>query len=403
MIPFIHRAKAASIAVLAFVLASASTLGAQERLLLPEGTVLTVSTEERLDSGTMRQGQDFTTTVQDSVRVEGYTVIPAGSHITGEVTLVRRADDRDSGVLGVEFTTLRLPDGRAIAIDGKLTSTDPAERRQIEARGDARVVLVGGRQGVGATVGALGGGSDRDDPVSSVLGAIGALLSEGSDVEVPEGTTLAVQLEQPVVLAARGAPARQPDAFTIYTSEETIRAAQRALRERGYYRGPSDGQLNESTQRALLAFQIDNGVLATGNLDGRTAELLGLQVGVAASLTSGEARFVRRTAQSLVTRWRDHVGIDPNGRMDARRYYDVSEVELYFALSAFADNAGLYEQIVRASGNVDGLGAASAALVEAAREVEAAMEDVSVPNRTERSWEQIRRVLADLDPEYGAR
>ncbi|MBW3661288.1 MAG: peptidoglycan-binding protein [Gemmatimonadetes bacterium] len=398
MIPFVRRAGLVLLAFLALSTVRSSILQAQQRLLLPEGTVLTVDTDERLDSGTMREGQDFTTTVQDSVRVDGYTVIPAGSEIVGQVTLVRPADDRESGVLGVEFSTLRLPDGSATAIDGKLTSTDPAERRQIEARGDARVVLVGGRRGVGATIGAIGAGQ-ADDPVSGVLGALGALLSEGSDVEVPAGTTLAVQLERPVVLTARGAPALRPDAFTIYTSEETIRAAQEALRQRGYYRGPADGRLSEATQRALLAFQVDNGVLATGNLDGRTAELLGLSVGVAAALTPGEASFVRRTAQSLVTRWRDYVGIASNGRMDARPY-DPAEVELYFAFSGFTDNAGLYEQIVRASGNVDGLGAASGALIEAARRVDAAIEPVRLPARTEDTWNQVRRVLGDLDPEY---
>lgn len=399
MTPFARRVGIALTAILAFSILHVPATSAQDRLLLPEGTVFTVATGQRLDSGTMRQGENFTTTVRDSVRVEGYTVIPAGSEVVGEVTLVRRADDRDSGVLGLEFTTLRLPDGRRVAIDGKLTSTDPAERRQIEARGDARVVLVGGREGVGATVGALGAGRG-DDPVSSVLGAIGALLSEGSDVDVPAGTTLAVQLQSPVLLAARGAPARHPDAFTIYTAEETIRAAQEALRQRGYYRGPVDGRLSEATQRALLAFQIDNRVLATGNLDGRTAELLDLRVGVAAALTPGEASFVRRGAQSLVTRWRDYVGIASNGRMDARRYYDESEIDLYFAFSAFADNAGLYEQIVRASGNVDGLGAASGALVESARGVDAAMDAVDPPARTEATWEQVRRVLSDLDPGY---
>ncbi len=401
MIPFAPRAGIALLALLALSLARSPVAPAQERLLVPDGTVLTVTTNQPLDSGEMQQGQDFTTTVTDSVGVDGYIVIPAGSEIVGQVTLVRRADDRQSGVLGLEFTALRLPNGQTTAIDGKLTSTDPAERRQIEARGDARVVLVGGREGVGATVGALGGGNARD-PISSVLGAIGALLSEGSDVEMPAGATLAVQLQRPVVLVARGAPARRPDAFTIYTSEQTIRAAQEALRQRGYYRGSIDGRLNETTQRSLLAFQIDNGVLATGNLDGRTAQLLGLEVGVAAALTADEASFVRRTGQSLVTRWRDHVGIAPNGRMDGGRYYDTSEVELYFALSAFTDNAALYEQIVRASGNVDGLAAASGALVAAATDVDAAMEGVRLPARTEASWDQIRRVVADLDPEYAS-
>ncbi|HUF90336.1 MAG TPA: peptidoglycan-binding domain-containing protein [Gemmatimonadota bacterium] len=388
------------VAVLA--LAWPGVLTAQQRFLVPAGTVLTVTTDQRLSSATMAQGTRFTTTVADSVRVDGYTVIPAGSRIAGEIAVVRRANRNDSGVLGVNFDELQLVGGGRVAIDGKLTSTDPAERRQIDARGDSQVVLVGGRQGVGATIGAIGA-SEGTDPVAGILGALGALLSEGSDVELPAGTSVAVQLEQPVVLNAIGAPARRPDAFTIYTASETIRAAQEALRTRGYYSGPMDGRLSDSTRRALLAFQIDNGVLATGNLDGRTAERLGVEVSLATALTPGEASYVRGVAQDLVTRWRTALGVTAAGRMEGRQLYDEAEVELWFALSGFADAAGLYEQVVRASGNVQGVAAAGAALVGSARRVDAAMDRIEVPARLARSWTLVRQELGILDPAYTGR
>ena len=375
---------------------------AQQRVLLPEGTVLTVTTDQLLSSASMTQGATFTTTVEDSVNVEGHTVIPAGSRIAGVVTFVRPATRNDSGVLGVEFDELRLAGGGAVAIEGKLTSTDPAERRQIDARGDSQVVLVGGRQGVGGVIGAIGAGQESD-PVSGILGAIGAMLSEGSEVELPAGTPVAVQLERSIVLAAVGAPARRPDAFTIYTAAETIRAAQEALRSRGYYRGPTDGNLTDATQRALLAFQIDNRVLATGNLDGRTAELLGLEVGVAVALTPNEASYLRGLAEDLVTRWRASIGVTTAGRMDSRRLYEENEVNLWFAFSGFADAAALYEQVVRTSGNVPGLAAAGAALVDSARNVDEAMVGVRVPARTQRSWDAVRQEMQILDPQYAGR
>jgi peptidoglycan hydrolase-like protein with peptidoglycan-binding domain len=392
-----------AIAVLAApaLFALAEPAAAQQRLLLPEGTVLTVTTDQRLSSATMTQGTRFTTTVQDSVRLDGYTVIPAGSRIGGVVTLVRRAGNGNSGVLGVEFDELRIAGDGTVAIEGKLTSTDPAERRQIDARGDSQVVLVGGRQGVGAAIGAIGAGQSGD-PVSGILGALGALLSEGSNVELPAGTRAAVQLQRPLVLTALGAPARRPDAFTIYTAAETIRAAQTALRTRGYYRGAIDGRLGDDTQRALLAFQIDNGVLATGNLDGRTAELLGLEVGLATALTPSEAGYLRGLAEDLATRWKTAIGVTTAGRMDARRFYEEDEVELWFALSAVADATRLYEQVVRASGNVQGLAAAGAALVDSATRVDAAMRTVTVPTRLARTWEAIGREIEILDPTYSA-
>ena len=389
-------------ALMATALLAPRAVWGQQRVLLPEGTVLTVTTDQRLTSASMTQGAAFTTTVEDSVNVEGHTVIPAGSRIAGVVTFVRPATRNDSGVLGVEFDELRLARGGTVAIEGKLTSTDPAERRQIDARGDSQVVLVGGRQGVGGAIGAIGAGQESD-PVSGILGAIGAMLSEGSDVDLPAGTQVAVQLQRPVVLTAVGAPARRPDAFTIYTAAETIRAAQEALRSRGYYRGAIDGQLTDATQRALLAFQIDNRVLATGNLDGRTAELLGLEVGLAVALTPNEASYLRGLAEDLVSRWRNSIGVTAAGRMDSRRLYEEDEVGLWFALSGFADAAGLYEQVVRTSGNVPGLAAAGAALVDAARAVDEAMVGVQIPARTQRSWNAVRQEMEILDPEYASR
>ncbi len=389
-------------AALAMVLLAPGAAWTQQRVLLPEGTVLTVTTDQRLSSASMTEGDRFTTTIEDSINVEGYTVIPAGSRIAGVVTIVRRASRNESGVLGVEFDELRIAGGGTVAIDGKLTSTDPAERRQIDARGDAQVVLVGGRQGVGGVIGAIGAGQESD-PVSGILGAIGALLSEGSDVELPANTQAAVQLERSIVLTAVGAPARRPDAFTIYTAAETIRAAQEALRSRGYYRGATDGRLTDATQRALLAFQIDNRVLATGNLDGRTAELLGLDVGVAVALTPNEASYLRGLAEDLVNRWRASIDVTAAGRMDSRRLYEDDEVGLWFALSAFADAAGLYEQVVRTSGNVPGLAAAGAALVDSARRVDEAMVGVRIPARTQRSWDAVRQEMEILDPQYASR
>src|ERR671915_2288115 len=265
------RAKAMA-AGMVFMLVAATGLSAQARVVLPEGTVIVVRTSSALESATAKVGQTFETVVVDTVRVENFTVIPAGSRIRGVVTFAQPADRQRSGVIQVNFDRLTLPDGRSQALSGKLTSTDAAERRQIESDPNARVVLVGGRSGVGAAI--AGAGSERS-PASGILAALGGLLSEGRDVRVPAGTPLAVQLEQGLVLRGRGA-ARAPDAFTIYTSADRIRAAQQALAQQNYYRGPINGRLDDATQRALFEFQIDKNIIATGNLDGRTAQALGI-------------------------------------------------------------------------------------------------------------------------------
>ena len=390
---------AAGVWTLVFMLVAVPGLSAQTRVVLPEGTVIIVRTSTPLESATAKAGQTFETVVVDTVRVENYTVIPAGSRIRGVVSFAQPADRQRSGVIEVGFDRLTLPDGKVHQLRGKLTSTDAAERRQIESDPNARVVLVGGRDGVGAAI--AGAGSERS-PASGILAALGNLLSEGRDVRVPAGTPLAVQLEQGLVLRGRGA-ARAPDAFTIYTSADRIRAAQQALARQNYYRGPINGRLDDATQRALFEFQIDKNIIATGNLDGRTAEALGITTTADATaliLSPEEASVVRRAAQALVGRLRQDIGISAAGRLDVRRTYAESDVELWFALSAFADNASLYEQLLRVSGNVEGSAQAGKALVGAARRVDAALQRGTTSQQVQNAWSSIRAQLGELDPSY---
>ena len=395
------RPLAGAVWTLVFTLLAVSGLSAQTRLVLPEGSVIIVRTSSPLESSTAKAGQTFETVVVDTVRVDNYTAIPAGSRIRGVVTFAQAADRQRSGVIEVNFDRLTMPDGRAYTFNGKLTSTDAAERRQIESDPNARVVLVGGRGGVGA---AIAGAGSENSPASGILAALGNILSEARDVRVPAGTPLAVQLENGLVLSRRGS-ARAPDAFTIFTAADRIRAAQEALARQNYYRGPINGQLNEATQRALFEFQIDKGIIATGNLDGRTAQALGLSATADATagamiLSPEEASVLRRGAQALAGRYRQDLAVSTTGRLDSRRAYAEGDLDLWFALSAFADNASLYEQLVRVSGNVEGSALAGRALVGAARRVDAAFQRGRTSSQIQGAWASIRAQLAELDPTY---
>lgn len=385
-----------ALATACFTLLAASDLAAQTRVVLPEGSVIIVRTTTALESSTARQGQTFETVVVDTVRVDNFTVIPAGSRIRGLVTAAQAATRQQSGAIQVHFDRLTLPNGASIAFRGRLTSTDAAERRQIESDPNARVVLVGGRSGVGAAIAGAGGSA-----ASGILGALGGLLSQGSDVRLPAGTPLAVQLESGLVLTRTGA-ARAPDAFTIYTSVEMIRAAQQALARENYYRGAITGRLDDATHNALFEYQVDRGIIATGNLDGRTAQSLGISTRgvVVAVLSPAEASLVRQAASALVARERQDLAISAAGRLDARRAYGEGDVELLFALSAFSDNAALYEQLVRVSGNVEGVVLAGRSVVASARRVDAALQRTRTTSQVQSAWASIRAQLAELDPAY---
>lgn len=374
-------------ATLLLSLFAASALPAQTRVTLPAGTVFLVRTEQPLESANASVGQTFTTTVSEDVSVNGYTVIPANSRVRGVVSYVQRANRSQSGVMQVVFDRLTLASGGAYTIAGKLTSTDSTERRQIDARSDSRVVLVGERGGLGA---AIAGAGSRSSSSSSILSALGNLLSEGTDVAVPAGTTFAVQLEQSLTLSVRGT-ANLSDESTIFTASDRIRAAQQALARRSYYRGTVTGVLDNATRKALFEFQLDNNINATGNLDGRTASALGIfRNGGSANgavLSVRDAAVLRRAAQALAARQRENLNTD-------------ADVDLYFAFSAFADNSALYENFVRTTSNSDTPVMAGRALVNAARRVDNALQSSRPSTSVQNLWDQIRRQLATLDPSY---
>jgi peptidoglycan hydrolase-like protein with peptidoglycan-binding domain len=396
---FISRAAG----TLALSLLAASNLSAQRSLVLPEGSVIIVRTNSVLQSTNAQAGQTFTTTVVDPVGIDNYTVIPAGSTIRGVINYAQPATRQQSGVLGVAFDRITLADGTSYAINGRLTSTDSMERRQIEQQADPRVVLVGGRGGIGAAI--AGAGSDRS-PASGILGALGSLLSEGRDVRVPVGTNLAVQLEQQVVLRGRGT--RQvADAYTIYTSSEMVMAAQQALARQNYYRGPINGELDDATRNAIFEYQLDNGMVATGNLNGRTARALGLSTSVGtttgnvgAVLSVNDAMLARRGAQALVARERQELFAANIGRVNPNRTLATGDVDLFFALSAFADNSSLYEQIVRSGESNEASAYAGRALIDAARRVDTAMPRARASVQVQTAWRSLKRQLGGIDPAY---
>ena len=370
-----------------------SPVHAQSRTL-PAGSVIIVRTTAPLQSATAQSGQTFETTVEENVGVDEYNVIPAGSRVRGTITVARPATRQQSGVIEVVFDRLMLANGSSYPITGKLTSTDSAERRQINSDPNARVVLVGERGGIGAAI--AGAGSGRS--TNNLLSALGAMLSEGRDVNVPAGTTLAVEIERAVALRGRG---RVSDADgSIYTASERVRAAQQALARLDYYRGSADGTLDDPTRRALFEFQVDKGLRATGNLDGRTARALGLDLGgsLSGSVLSAEAASaVRRDALTVISRLRSELGMSGVGRLDSGRAYSQTDFELWFAMSSFADNASLYEQVVRNGNNPNGAVLAGRALVSAARRVDSAMQNARTTTVLQNAWARVRQQLSSID------
>ncbi len=76
---------------------------------------------------------------------------------------------------------------------------------------------------------------------------------------------------------ASSEPEPAPDTSNLpLSSPEMVRRAQGALRDRGYYEGPIDGQMSPRTSNALKVYQRENKLPETGDLDPGTAKSLGM-------------------------------------------------------------------------------------------------------------------------------
>lgn len=181
--------------------------------LVDAGQVIRVRMDRTISSATTHVGDQFSTTVVDPVYARGIEVMPAGSQITGRVTSVERAARRSkAGSIGVQFVTLRLPNGLVRAINGDLTEVTDEEivadnEGEVSGRSamNRNVVFIGGGAATGALIGAIAGGGKGAGVGAGIgagLGVAGAFFSKGHEAEVKSGTEFGVVLNQRISLPA---------------------------------------------------------------------------------------------------------------------------------------------------------------------------------------------------------
>jgi peptidoglycan hydrolase-like protein with peptidoglycan-binding domain len=76
---------------------------------------------------------------------------------------------------------------------------------------------------------------------------------------------------------------QQPGGAQQGMSQEMVKQAQQALKDKGHDAGPVDGMWGPQTQQAVREFQQKEGIQATGRLDQKTLSALGMQEGTSAA------------------------------------------------------------------------------------------------------------------------
>jgi len=283
--------------------------------LVPTGVVVPLQMNTSLSSNTAHVGQQWTATVVNDVYAGNQLVIPRGSTVEGVVSSVDDADRfNKSGKIGIDFQRVIFPNGSRLEnIDAMLTSLDPRLRSSIDEESrihgggssfKRNIYFIGGGTGGGALIGAIAGGGSGaaiGAGAGAVIGLIGSALNKGREVEIPVGTQFGMELlnqvEVPVAYLQQypnrnySPPSSSNYPSSSYTTRTTqtystsivdlnsraaISEMQKKLRTGGFYRGPITGTLSWSTRQALKNYQTENDLAATGQLDTRTAEALGL-------------------------------------------------------------------------------------------------------------------------------
>jgi peptidoglycan hydrolase-like protein with peptidoglycan-binding domain len=102
------------------------------------------------------------------------------------------------------------------------------------------------------------------------------------DISAPgtsKGGTQSQRTSQTGTPLPKGSPFSGTVEMGRANSPQDVKAAQRALQEKGHNPGPIDGMMGPRTREALKSFQTASGVETTGTLNKETAEKLGVDLG----------------------------------------------------------------------------------------------------------------------------
>jgi hypothetical protein len=163
-------------------------------LTVPAGTSLSVTVLSTLASNTSKVEDPVKGSLAKPVTVSGFTAIPSGAQISGNVT-----DAKESGrVKGKATIAFRF---NRLVVSDEAIPIRTAQVTRVAAQDTAGDVKKGGLgAGAGAIVGGVIGGG-KGAAIGAVAGGAGAVLgTKGKEVQVEPGTVVSVLLQEPITV-----------------------------------------------------------------------------------------------------------------------------------------------------------------------------------------------------------
>lgn len=181
--------------------AAAAAPAAPAELVVPAGTEITVTVDQKLSSKTSEAGQGFMATVAQPVTIDGRTAIPKGSSVSGKVLRAKaKGKIKGEGELAITLTSVTVR-GRNYPLGvGTLDST-------VKGKGKRTAVTTGGGAAGGALIGGLAGGG-KGAGIGALVGAAGGLVggafTGNKQIEIAAETPLTFTLSKSLTVPARG-------------------------------------------------------------------------------------------------------------------------------------------------------------------------------------------------------
>lgn len=208
-------------------------------VLAPQGLNLPLTLQTAISTQVAKPGDLIQGEISHMVSLGGRGYIPAGTQLVGQVSKSTRGRRLSrSGLLSINFSSMRLPSGQQIPISAHIVGNIAKYKNKGSGggnvyRGEGWGTKIGqtflrglGGAGLGAALGTglgaiaggrsgVGRGAWGGAAIGGGLGLGDMLLRKGKDVIIPSGTEVEIQLDQPAQLPsfARGPYGAQQGAF----------------------------------------------------------------------------------------------------------------------------------------------------------------------------------------------
>jgi hypothetical protein len=180
---------------------------APQPVIVPAGTILTVRLVQQLSSKTNSQGDPYDATLAAPLAVDGITLAPVGTRVSGVVIDAHKAGHFKGGA------TLDLA-LRSLIIKGKVYRISTMTMNQTsKGKGKRTAAMVGGGAGGGALIGGIAGGGKGaaiGALVGGAAGTAGAGLTGNRDIVMESESEISFQMSKSLTLDPGSVNSSQP-------------------------------------------------------------------------------------------------------------------------------------------------------------------------------------------------